>query len=142
MKPGIDYVGVTVVYMCHDGKGNYLFNKRGINCRDEQGRWDCGGGKLELHDTVEETLRGEIKEEYLTDIRESEFLGYRDMHREDNGQPTHWIALDYRVLVDRAKAGNGEPHKFDEVGWFRIDDIPKPQHTGLVMFLERYRDKL
>jgi 8-oxo-dGTP pyrophosphatase MutT (NUDIX family) len=142
MKPGIDYVGTTVVYACHDGKGNYFLNKRGTGSRDEHGRWDCGGGKIELHDTVEETLRKEIKEEYLTDMSSAEFLGYRDMHREHEGTPTHWIAIDFKVLIEREVAGNGEPHKFDEVGWFRIDDIPHPLHTGFAKFLEKYRDRL
>ena len=25
---------------------------------------------------------------------------------------THWVALDFKVKVDRGKARNGEPHKF------------------------------
>jgi hypothetical protein len=32
MKKGVDYIGVTVVFACHDGEGNYLFAKRGKNC--------------------------------------------------------------------------------------------------------------
>jgi 8-oxo-dGTP diphosphatase len=142
MNPGTDFVGVTVVYLCHDGTGRYLFNKRSIKCRDEHGRWDCGGGKLELHDTVENTLRKEVKEEYLADIDDVEFIGFRDMHREHEGKPTHWIALDFKVRIDPARAGNGEPHKFDEIGWFKIDEIPEPRHTGLVALLQKYAGTL
>jgi hypothetical protein len=47
MNPGIDYVGITTVFFCHDGKGNFLFHKRSNKCRDEHGRWDLGSGKLE-----------------------------------------------------------------------------------------------
>lgn len=43
MKPGVDYIGVCVVYLCHDGQGNFVMNKRGKNCRDEVGKWDIGG---------------------------------------------------------------------------------------------------
>ena len=53
MKPGIDYIGVSTPFYCHDGQGNFLFHKRSQKCRDEQGRWDTGSGKLEFGLTVE-----------------------------------------------------------------------------------------
>ena len=56
MKKGIDYIGNCVVYFCHDGQGNYVLNKRGINSRDEQGAWDCGGGGIEVGDSVIDTM--------------------------------------------------------------------------------------
>jgi hypothetical protein len=62
MKKGEDYTGVAVVYFCHDGNNKYLLAKRGINCRDEHGTRDCGGGELEFNDSVENTLRKEIFE--------------------------------------------------------------------------------
>ena len=140
MKKGEDYTGITIIYTCHDGEGNYLLNKRGVNCRDEQGSWDFGGGGLEFGDTVENTLRKEIIEEYCTDVISYEFLGYRDVHRENNGKKTHWLALDFKVLVDPKKVKNGEPHKFDEIGWFRIDALPTPLHSQMkdtLAFLRR-----
>jgi 8-oxo-dGTP pyrophosphatase MutT (NUDIX family) len=144
MKKGIDFTGVTIVYFCHDGKGNFLMHKRGQQARDENGHWDIGAGGLELHDTVENTLRKEIKEEYCTDVISFEFLGYRDVHRIHNGQPTHWIALDFKVLVDPSKVKNGEPHKFDEVQWFTQETVfaEDRQHSQLPHFLEKYKDKL
>ncbi len=35
MKKGEDFTGVTIVYFCHDGNGNFLMKKRSANCRDE-----------------------------------------------------------------------------------------------------------
>ena len=142
MKKGEDYTGVTIVYLCHDGKGNILLNKRSVNCRDEHGRWDPRGGGLEFGDTVENTLKKEIAEEYCTDVLDYEFLGYRDVHREHNGKKTHWIGLDFKVLVDRNKVKNGEPHKFDDVAWFRSDKLPSPLHSQFPNFLNLYKEKL
>ena len=142
MKKGEDFTGVTVVYYCHDGKGNFLFNKRSKNCRDEIGNWDCGGGGLEFGDTVEGTLRKEIKEEYCADVLDFEFLGYEDVHRENNGKKTHWVSLEFKVRVDREKVKNGEPHKFDEIGWFSLDDLPQPLHSYLPKSLEAFGSKL
>lgn len=142
LRKGVDYVGVTLSFFCHDGKGNFVMAKRGLNARDENGRWDIGGGGLEFGDKVEERLRREIKEEYCTDIIKYEFLGYRDVHREHNGLPTHWISLDFKVLVDPKQVKNGEPHKFDEIGWFTLDTIPVPAHSQFPEFLRLYRDRL
>ncbi|MBI4415342.1 MAG: NUDIX domain-containing protein [Candidatus Kerfeldbacteria bacterium] len=142
MIKGLDYTGVSIVYFCHDGKGSFVMAKRSANTRDEHGRWDIGGGGLEFGDTIEETLRKEIKEEYCTDVVSIEFLGYRDVHREHDGKPTHWIALDFKIHVDPKKVQNGEPHKFDEVKWFTLDTIPFPVHSQFPKFLGLYRDRL
>ncbi len=142
MQKGIDYTGITIVYLCHDGHGNILLSKRSDKCRDEHGTWDPGGGGLELHDTVINTLKKEIKEEYCTDVLNHEFLGYRDVHREHDGKKTHWIALDFKVLIDKDKVQNGEPHKFDDIKWFKLDSLPTPLHSQFPKFLELYKDKL
>lgn len=142
MKKGEDYTGVTVVYLCHDGKGNYLLNKRSNRTRDEHGTWDPGGGGVEFGDTIEDTLKRELKEEYCVEPIRVEPLGFRDVHRVHEGRPTHWIGLDFKVLVDRNKVRNGEPEKFDEIGWFTLDKLPKPLHSQFPFFLEKYKGKL
>ncbi len=142
MKKGEDYIGVTVSFLCHDGKGRVLLSKRGVNARDEHGRWDCGGGGVELDDTVEHTLRKEIQEEYLTAVLDATFLGFRDVFREQNGRKTHWLSLDYLALVDAEKWGNGEPHKLDDVQWFPFSELPEPMHSQWPLFLKQYRERL
>jgi 8-oxo-dGTP pyrophosphatase MutT (NUDIX family) len=139
MKTGIDYTGIGVVFFCHDGKGNYLLSKRGKNCRDEHGRWDPGGGGLDFGDKVEEVLKKEIKEEYCADIINHQFLGYRDVHRLHEGVKTHWIILDFRVLIDPKQVKNGEPHKFEEIGWFSLDKLPEPLHSQFPAALRQYQ---
>lgn len=142
MKKGEDFTGISVVFFCHDGKGNVLLQKRGANSRDEQGRWDCGGGALEFGDSVIHTLEKEIKEELMADVLNYEFLGYRDVHREKDGKQTHWIALDFKVLIDPKQSGNGEPHKFDEVSWFPLKALPSPMHSQWDKFFEAYKNIL
>lgn len=142
MKKGEDYIGVTVSFFCHDGAGNYLFNKRSTQARDENGRWDNGGGGIEFGDTVENTLVKEIEEEYGTKVLSAEFLGFRDVHRTHNEKPTHWVSLDFKVLVDRSLTKNGEPHKFDEIGWFPLAELPAPLHSQLPGALEKYKNRL
>ena len=138
-KKGQDYTGVSVIYYCHDGNGKFVMGLRGNNARDEQGKWDVGGGALEFGDTIENTLRKEIMEEYCTDVLDFEFMGFRDVHRTINEKNTHWISLDFKVLVDPKKVANGEPHKMDSVDWFTIDTIPSNIHSQLSKFLEKYK---
>ena len=142
MKKGEDCTGISIVFFCHDGKGNVLLARRSNTCRDEHGTWDPGGGALELHDTVEDTLKKEIAEEYCADVLAYEFLGFRDVHRENNGVKTHWLALDFRVLIDPSKVKNGEPHKLVEIGWFALDALPHPLHSQFPYFLEKYAERL
>lgn len=142
MKKGMDYTGVTVVFLCHDGEGNVLLSKRTTECRDEHGCWDPGGGALDFGEGVVETLKRELAEEYCTDVIDYEFLGYREVHREMEGRKNHWIALDFKVLIDRDKVRNGEPHKFEELRWFTLDNLPSPLHSQFPAFLEQHKDKL
>jgi 8-oxo-dGTP diphosphatase len=142
MNVGADYPGISISYFCHDGKGNVLLNLRSENCRDECGRWDNGGGGLDLGMTVEETLAKEVKEEYCADILEKEFLGYYEAFREQDGKKTHWLALFFKVRIDPVQARNGEPHKFDDVRWFKFGEFPQPLHSQFMSQYEAFKDKL
>ncbi len=142
-RKGVDNIGVAVCFFCHDGKGNVVVSKRSQHTRDEQGRWDIGGGSIEFGENIEEALAREIKEEYLCDIVKKEFLGYRDVHRTlVDGAPTHWVVLDYKVQVVRDQVGIGEPEFIDELRWVTPDTIPQPQHSQLQNFIDTYRAKL
>jgi 8-oxo-dGTP diphosphatase len=143
MRKGVDYPGVTLVFFCHDGNGRFVMAKRSQNARDEQGNWDIGGGGLEFGDDVLQKIRDEITEEYCTEAIEIEFLGYRDVHRKNReGQDTHWIALDFKVRVNPATVSIGEPHKFDEIGWFTLKTVPANLHSQLPVFFDKYGERL
>ena len=143
MKKGIDAPGVCVVFYCHDGKGNFIMGKRSKTVRDERGGWDLGGGVIEFGETAEEALKREIKEEYGTGILQFEFLGYRDALRVDhNKNKTHWVALDFKVLINREKIQNNAPDALEEIGWFTLDNLPTPIHSQMPIFLKKYKKRL
>lgn len=142
MRKGFDYIGVCVTFYCHDGEGNYLFHKRSEKCRDEHGRWDCGGGGLKFGESLLEGVKREIAEEYGVEPLEIEQIGVSDVFREIAGEQTHWIALRYKVLVDRTQVVNNEPEMHEELGWFTINNLPTPLHSQIPDELELYKDKL
>jgi 8-oxo-dGTP diphosphatase len=129
MKKGVDYIGVTCVFYCHDGKGNFVLHKRSQNCKDEQGNWDVGGGSLEHGEEWEEAVKREIKEEYCVDVLDLKFAGATNVLRQNGKEKTHWIALIFLVQVDPKKVKIGEPTKMDDIGWFTPPNWPQHLHS-------------
>lgn len=129
LRRGIDHIGVSAVSIIHDGKGRILLMKRGPKARDERGRWDICGGAIEFGESIDETIKREVKEELSATAIDIEFLTVYDAHREHEGNKTHWIALLHAVLVDPNKVKIGEPHKIAQIDWFNEATLPKPLHS-------------
>ena len=129
MKKGVDYIGVTCVFFCHDGRGNFLLHKRSNTCRDEQGNWDCGGGALELGEDFETAVRREIKEEYCADVADLKFLTTTNVLRRNGEEKTHWVALIFAAEVRPGQVKIGEPDAMEEIGWFTEQNLPSPLHS-------------
>lgn len=138
MKAGVDFIGVSTPFFCNDGHGLFLLNKRSQNCRDEQGRWEVGAGRLEHGLTAEENVMKEIREEYGCDGVIQEALPVHSLFREADGKKTHWVMIPFLVKVNPAEVKNNEPDKIDELGWFRLDNLPQPLHSGLAYQLTHY----
>lgn len=140
MKAGIDFVGITTPFYCHDGNGNFLLHKRSKNCRDEQGKWDPGSGQLDFGISVKENVLKEVLEEYgcIGEIQEQ--LPAHDIFREIDGVKTHWVAIPFFVLVDPKQVRINEPDKIDEIGWFTLDGLPTPIHSGFQFTFERFKE--
>jgi ADP-ribose pyrophosphatase len=138
VKPGEDYIGISTPFYCNDGKGNFLFHKRSKNCRDEQGKWDPGGGKLEFGLTPEENVLKEVKEEYGCKGKIQKSIPPHTILRINNGKETHWIAFPFFIKVKKSEVKINEPEKIDELGWFRLNKLPKPLHTGFSWTFKHY----
>ncbi|MDP3985651.1 MAG: NUDIX domain-containing protein [bacterium] len=129
LKRGVDYIGVCCVFVCHDGNGRIVMHKRSARCRDEHGRWDCGGGSMEFGESFEDAVRREVREEYGTDIVQLNYAGVRSVVRDNNGTPTHWVAVVFAAQVRPELVRIGEPEKMDDLGWFTPDQLPTPLHS-------------
>jgi len=139
MKAGIDYVGVTISFYCNDGKGNFLLHQRSKNCRDEHGAWDPGGGQLEFGETLEEGVLREVKEEYGAKGVIQEQLPAHSVLRTHAGKKTHWVAIPFFILVKKDEAKNNIPDRIDAMGWFTLDNLPQPLHTGFAYSFKRFQ---
>ncbi len=130
LTPGIDYIGISTPFYCVDGKGHLLMHKRSKNCRDEKGRWDTGAGQLHFGEKTEEGVLREVKEEYGCRGEILERVPAYSVLRTQNGIKTHWLAIPFVIKVDPEEVKNNEPEKIDEIGWFTLDNLPKPLHSA------------
>jgi len=140
MKPGIDYIAVATPFYCTDGKGSWLLHKRSKNCRDEQGVWDFGSGKLEFSQTLEESVLREVRDKYGCARKILEKLPAFSHLREQNGMKTHWVAVPFIVKVSSTEVMNGDPEKIDEIKWFTSESLPSPLHSGITAAFEKYKE--
>lgn len=140
MKQGFDYIGVTTVFYCHDGKGNLLLHKRSNTTRDEKGRWDCGGGALKFGETWEQGVKRELKEEYGCAPLKLQFVGVNNVLRNHEGRKTHWIAVLFAIQVDPKEVKLGDKKKMQKIGWFELKRLPKPLHSMYLTHLQYVRD--
>jgi len=136
LKKGVDFTGIVCVFYCHDGQGNLLMHKRGQNCRDEQGVWDCGGGSMEFGETFEQAAKREIQEEYGVTPKNLHVCGVENVLREHKGRQTHWVAVIFSAQVNPKKVILGEPDKMDEIAWFPVNKLPKLLHSKLKAHLK------
>lgn len=132
IKRGVDFIGVTVSFVVHDGNGKFLLQKRSKKCRDEQGTWDVGGGAVEFGETMDRAVAREIHEELGAEPKAIEFLGAYEAHRDNNGTKTHWIALSHAALVDSGLVSIKDTERIDEIGWFTTKTLPKPLHSQMM----------
>ena len=134
MKTGVDCIGISTSFYCHDEKGKWLLHKRSKNCRDEVGTWDSGGGKLEFGLTLEENVLKEIKEEYgCMAIIERVLPAITLLRSTSSGITTHWIVIPFILLIRNIEINNvkrGDEEKMEEIGWFSFANLPHPLHSG------------
>nr|HPR10097.1 NUDIX domain-containing protein [Candidatus Saccharibacteria bacterium] len=103
--------------------------KRGQRARDENGKWDVGGGAIEFGESISEAVSREIFEELCVIPMSIDFLTVYDAFRVNKSIKTHWVAIMHAVQVDPDKVKIGEPDKIEEIGWFTSKTLPSPLHS-------------
>jgi DNA helicase-2/ATP-dependent DNA helicase PcrA len=61
------------------------------------------------------------------------FLRLKEAFKTDeSGDKTHWLSIGYLVILSEEEVSAmriNEPDKFDELGWFNLDNLPTPLHS-------------
>lgn len=127
-------IKACVVFLCHDGKGNFLMSLRGEGSRDNHGLWDPGSGEILYGEKSAQALKRELLEEYNSIPKQYIFMGIRENINKEN----HWICFDYLVEVERNLVKNNEKNKLIKIEWFNYKQLPiKDSHPLFGEFLEK-----
>ncbi len=99
------------IFCCKRGPGRAL-----------EGKWEFPGGKVEAHETHEETIVREIKEELKATIRPLEYIGksYYEYH---NLSPYNDFSITLYAYKCRLIEGNLTLTEHTEARWSTIEEM-------------------
>jgi 8-oxo-dGTP pyrophosphatase MutT (NUDIX family) len=147
MIKGVDYTGVSVVYILIDRERGLLSSLRSSNCRDEHGKRDLGGGGVKFNEKLADGMKRELKEEL--NINDDSYimheLGFREIFRGHEGKKTHWISFEYLIILKSdVIIENMEPNKHEELKFFPFDNLPPKDkvHSHYYYILSEFKDKI
>ena len=127
MRKGIDYIGVGVGAVIFNKDGSLFLAKRGKEARNEKHKWEFPGGGVEFGETLANALVREVREEFGFVIEVVQLLEVVDHILP--GEKQHWVSPTYLCRYKNGKPRILEPHKCEEIGWFRLDTIPVKELT-------------
>ena len=136
--PDRPLVGVGAIII-HDGK--ILLEKRGND--PGKGKWSIPGGKVELGESVEQTVIREVKEETGLEVEKPEHVDIVDnVVLDDKGRiEYHFVIIDYLVKLRGGilKAGSDAL----DLKWVSLKDVEVLDLTKTFrVFFERNRKRL
>lgn len=142
MQIGKDYIGVGVGALIFNDEGKFLVCLRGPGARNEQGKWEIPGGKLEFGETLADCLVREIKEEVGLEIEVLELFQVADHILVDEGE--HWVSPTYLCHWLGGTPSIQEPDKCTDLRWVTLEEaeqLPLSQVTQADVTALRARQK-
>ncbi len=137
MKPGIDYIGISVGALILNTKGEILLCKRSQKAKNERGCWEAPGGAVEFGETLIHAIKREMKEELGIELVISKQLPAADHILLKEHQ--HWVPSSLVCHIQgNKKPVIMEPEKCDAIGWFSLKKLPSPLSVITKIDLKRY----
>ncbi|MFB5762056.1 NUDIX hydrolase [Paenibacillus medicaginis] len=112
------FVSVVHVFMIKNGE---LLLMRRWNTGHEDGKYGVPSGRLEGGEEIRSAAVREVKEECGVDIQEEDLSMVGVMHIKSEDE-----RIDFFFVTNRwsGEITNAEPHKCDDMRWFRTDHFP------------------
>ncbi|HLD24947.1 MAG TPA: NUDIX domain-containing protein [Patescibacteria group bacterium] len=141
MKPGIDYIGVSVGALIVNDNGEIFLTKRGAKATNERGTWEIPGGKVHFGETLVEAIQREMKEEYGVDlVLTYQFPAQNHMIPDEH---QHWVPTCFISHIANGQEPKIlESEKCEALGWFALGNLPEPLSIITKFDIENYRKYL
>lgn len=120
---------VTPVAVIRRNDGRILLLKRSENEKVYPGVWTFPGGKIEGNDTIEKTLKKEIKEECGLDLKSGFLLIKEKAIKRPDGQTSK--SLSFLCSVKNPKAIKIDTKDFTDYIWVNLNELKKLRHVGI-----------
>lgn len=141
MKPGIDYIGVSVGALILNDKGEIFLTKRGVKATNERGTWEIPGGKVHFGETLQDAIIREIKEEYGVEMVLTYQFPAQNHFIPDEKQ--HWVPTSFIANIKGSQEPKIlEPDKCEAIGWFGLNSLPQPLSIITKLDVASYRKYL
>ena len=141
MKPGIDYIGISVGALILNEQGEIFLTKRGKRATNERGTWEIPGGKARFGETLKAAVLREMQEEYGVKIVLAYQFPAQDHLLKDEKQ--HWVPTCFIAAIPAGQEPViREPDKCEAIGWFSLDKLPSPLSVITKLDIATYRKYL
>lgn len=119
--------------------GGLIFNPEGklflMKSHKWKDKWVVPGGHIELGETIEESLRREVKEETNLDIYNIEFICFQEFIYDDLfWKKRHYIFFDYACKTDSIEVKLN--YEAQEYAWVSVEDafkLPIDSYTEIAI---------
>ncbi|MBU1039226.1 NUDIX domain-containing protein [Patescibacteria group bacterium] len=116
-----------------DGKGNLLLTLR--TSAHEPGTWCPPGGHLEMNESFLDCCKKEVKEEVGLNLTDIEIIG---VVNNIFSPKKHYVNVDFIAKGVSGKPIIGEPDKIKEIGWYSLNNLPKPLMLPVINLFKEY----
>ena len=134
MKKGVDFIGVGVAVLLEKNGKILLLKRMGAH---GEGSWCLPGGSMEVGESFRAAAIREVKEETGLNIKYEKVISVSN----DRMYGTHWITVGVKAsFVEKQEPKKLEPKKCSEIGWFSINNLPKPLFYATEMVINNYKN--
>src|SRR3989338_4234268 len=121
MRPGIDYIGVSIGIAIMNNEGKFLLSKRSQNCRNEKGLWEFPGGQVHFGEKLVDAVKREAFEELGVEVEILQLLGCFNHILSEEKQ--HWVPTTFVCRVVSGIPKIMEPKKCDGLKLAKLEEI-------------------
>jgi len=135
MSNRFTYIGSAYLFLI---KENKVLLQRRFNTGFEDGNYGVPAGHLDGGETVREGCAREIKEEICITIKPEDLKVVHVMHRQAEKDER----IDFFIVTDKytGEVQNLEPHKCDDLQWFKLNALPNNMVEYVRVALDKYQE--